>query len=66
MTAVPGGLDIVLYGPTNHAFEVQATTNLVTPLPWPVMYTIAMTNTFRILPREPSTPPQRFFRTIPL
>jgi hypothetical protein len=67
LTAVPGaGVDVVLYGPANHTFDVQATTNLATPVLWQAIYTIPMTNSFRILPREPLTTPQRFFKVLPL
>jgi hypothetical protein len=66
LTAVPGtGVDVVLYGPADQTFDVQATTNLALPAPWPAIYSVPMTNSFRILPREPLTTPQRFFQVSP-
>jgi hypothetical protein len=60
------GVDLILYGPANRSFEVQATTNVTTPLPWPAIYTVSMTNTFRLLPREAMNLPQRYFTADPL
>jgi hypothetical protein len=63
---VSGGVDLVFYAPANQSFEVQATNTVTAPLPWPVAYDVTMTNTFRVLPREPLTNTQRFFKVIPL
>ncbi len=60
---LPGvGVKVVLYGPTNQSFNVMTTTNLGLPGPWQTTNTVFMTNTFRILPRESPTIPQRFFK----
>lgn len=56
------GVDLVFYGPGNGTFTIQATNNLMSPLPWPAAYEVAMTNTFRLLPRDSFTNTQRFFR----
>jgi hypothetical protein len=60
------GVMAVLYGPANQSFEVQAVTNLAPPVLWQTIYTLTMTNTFRILPSEPLTTPRRFFQVNPL
>jgi hypothetical protein len=63
LNPVPGaGVDVVLFGPTNVSFEVQAISSVVPPIAWPTVYQIDMTNSFRLLPREPLSTPQRFFR----
>ena len=60
------GVDLILYGPANRSFEVQATTNVATPLPWPTIYSVSMTNTFRFFPREAVSLPERYFTADPL
>jgi hypothetical protein len=35
-------------------------------LPWPAIYTVSMTNTFRFFPREAVSLPQRYFTADPL
>ena len=66
LVPVSSGVDLVFYAPTNQTFEIQATNNLLAPLPWPVAYDVTMTNTFRLLPREPLTNTQRFFKVLAL
>jgi hypothetical protein len=66
LNRAPDGADLILYAPANRSFEVQATTNLTTPLPWPGIYTVSMTNTFRFFPREGVSLPERYFTADPL
>ncbi len=63
LTVLPNtGVVPVLYGPTNHTFDVQATTNLSPPVLWEPFATVSLTNTFRIFPLEPLTTPRRFYK----
>lgn len=55
------GVQPVLYGPIGEVFELLAVQDLIPPGAWAPIETIAMTNTFRILPLEPLTTPRRFF-----
>jgi hypothetical protein len=67
LTALPFvGVKVVLYAPANRTYEVHTVANLAEPVAWETTYTVAMTNSFRILPTEPLTNPYRFFRVRPL
>ncbi len=59
------GVRVTLFGPVGGTFDLQATTNLLSPGAWPSLANVTMTNTFRIFPPEPLTTPQRFFRVRP-
>jgi hypothetical protein len=62
LTILPNaGVVPVLYGPTNHTFDLQTTTNLSPILLWEPFATVSLTNTFRIFPLEPLTTPRRFY-----
>lgn len=59
------GIGVVLYSPAGSTFDILAAARFDAPTPWELFDTVAMTNTFRILPREPFTTPHRYFRVIP-
>jgi hypothetical protein len=55
-------VQLVLYASTNRTHEIQTTTDLVPGTIWETLDTVTMTNTFRLIPLEPLTQPQRFYR----
>lgn len=59
------GVRVTLFGPVGGVFDLQGTTNLLSPLNWQTLANVTMTNTFRIFPTEPSTTPQRYFQVRP-
>ncbi|MBI1176792.1 hypothetical protein GC207_05060 [bacterium] len=66
LTIVPEmGVLPVLFGSIGAELEVQTATGLASPIDWQTRYSIAMTNTFRILPIESFSTPRRFFRIVP-
>ncbi len=66
LTSVSGqGIGLVLYGPPGQSCQVQRVDELLEPVAWINLETIAMTNSFRILASDPGTQPQRSWRTVP-
>ncbi|MCL4789432.1 MAG: hypothetical protein KJ070_22030, partial [Verrucomicrobia bacterium] len=58
-------VQLVLYAPEGRTLDVLAATNLTPVVTWSNLHTVTMTNTFRILPPEPATARERYFRTVP-
>lgn len=57
-----GNVQVVLYGKPDQTYLLKSGIGLAAPSSWPTFATVAMTNSFRILPVSTSPEPTRFFR----
>jgi hypothetical protein len=55
-------VQLVLYGVTNAAYQIQSTTNLLAPINWRPGSVVVMTNAFRIFPETSPTGDKQFYR----
>lgn len=53
---------LILFAPTNAAYEIDSATNLVSPISWSSNASAVMTNPFYILPLALDAKPAEFFR----
>ncbi|MBL9171787.1 MAG: hypothetical protein JNN07_28920 [Verrucomicrobiales bacterium] len=56
------GVRKVVYGPPGKNYDLLATERVDAVWPWPWLATITLTNSFSILPDEPLSIPQRYFK----